>query len=136
MLLDDGISISLVYLLSYWYSSQEMSVKWNCVSSGCFTIGNGTRQGGVLSPYLFSRYIRGLLQNIVNSDIGCYIGDMCVNILAYADDIVLLCPSWKGMQSLIDKLLLCAESINMSCNVTKTVCMVINPLNRSYSVII
>ena len=35
------------------------------------------------------------------------------------------------MQSLIDKLLLCAESINMSCNVTKTVCMVINPLNRS-----
>ena len=70
---------------------------------------NGTRQGGVLSAYLFSRYIRGLLQNIVNSDIWCYIGDMCVvNILAYADDIVLLCPSWKGMQSLIDKLLLCA----------------------------
>ena len=71
MLLDDGISISLVYLLSYWYSSQEMSVKWNCVSSsGCFTIGNGTRQGGVQSPYLFSRYIRGLLQNILKTDIG------------------------------------------------------------------
>jgi len=120
MLLDDGISIPLVYLLSYWYSSQEMSVKWNYVSSGCFTIGNGIRQGGVLSPYLFSRYIRGLLQNIVNSDTRCYIGDMCVNILAYPDDIVLLCPLWKGMQSMIDKLLLCAESINMSCNVTKT----------------
>jgi len=74
-----------------------MSVKWNCVSSGCFTIGNGTRQGGVLSAYSFSRYIRGLLQNIVNSDIECCIGDICVHILEYANDTVLLCPSWKGM---------------------------------------
>jgi len=34
-----------------------MYVKWNSVVSDCFTITNGTRQGGVLSPYLFSRYI-------------------------------------------------------------------------------
>jgi len=52
MLLDDGIPVALVHLLVFWYSKQEMCVKWN---SGCFTIGNGTRQGGVLSPYLFSR---------------------------------------------------------------------------------
>jgi len=131
MLLDDGISITLVGLLSFWFSHQEMCIKWNGVISGCFSVGNGTRQGGVLSPYLFSRYIRGLLQNVADSHIGCYIGCMAVNILAYADDIVILSLSWRGLQALIDKLLLCARSIDMACNARKTVCMVVNPQCRS-----
>jgi len=110
MLLDDGIPVAPVHLLVFWYSKQEMCVKWNSVLSGCFTIVNGTRQGGVLCPYLFSRYIRGLIQSIASSHAGCSIGDMMVNtrILAYADDIVLLSPSWRGLQYLIDKLLLYA----------------------------
>jgi len=83
MLLDDGIPVALVHLLVFWYS------KWNSVLSGRFTIGNGTRQSGVLSPYLFSRYIRGLIQSIASSHVRCSIGDMMVSILAYADDIVL-----------------------------------------------
>jgi len=60
---------------------------------------------------------------------------MMVNILAYADDIVLLFPSWRGLQYLIDKLMLCAKTINMTCNERKTVCMVFNPQNRSRTVL-
>jgi len=86
-----------------------MCVKWNSALSGCFTIGNDRRQGGVLSPYLFSRYIRGLIQSIASSHVGCSISDIMANILAYADDIVLLSPSWRGLQYRIDKLMLCAE---------------------------
>jgi len=52
MLLDDGISSTLVSLLSFWFSHQEMCVKWNGAVYGCFSVGNGTRQGGVLSPYI------------------------------------------------------------------------------------
>ena len=33
--------------------------------------------------------------------VGCYCGDMVVNHLMYADDIVLLAPSGKGMQVLL-----------------------------------
>jgi len=74
MLLDDGIPTAVVHLLSFWFSHQQMCVKWNDgVMSGRFTVGNGTRQGGVLSPYLFSRYIRGTLHSIAESHIGCYI---------------------------------------------------------------
>jgi len=40
--------------------------------SDCFTIDNVTRQGAVLSPYLFSGYIRGILHSITESCIGCY----------------------------------------------------------------
>jgi len=62
--------------------------------SDCFRIGNGTRQGGVLSPWFFARYVRDLLSEVVNSRIGCNIGGIFLNILAYADDIVLMAPSW------------------------------------------
>jgi len=94
-------------------------------------ITNGTRQGGVLSSYLFSRYIRGMIHNNASCHIGYNIGDMASNILAYADDIVLLSPSWRGLQYLIDRLLLCAEDINMTCTDRKTVYMVFSPCNRS-----
>jgi len=60
MLIDDATAVEMVKLLDFWYSRQEMRVKWNSIISECFTIANGTRQGGVLSPCLFSRYIRGM----------------------------------------------------------------------------
>ena len=49
-------------------------------------------QGGILSPILFCRYIRDLLHDIAQAGIGCNIGGVFINILAYADDIVLLAP--------------------------------------------
>ena len=66
-----------------------------------FTTSNGTRQGGILFPFLFCRYIRDLLHDIAQAGIGCNIGGVFVNILAYADDIVLLAPSWRAMQDLL-----------------------------------
>jgi hypothetical protein len=128
-LLDDNIDCSLIALLAAWYSGQKASVQWKGTFSASFSIGNGTRQGGVLSPYLFSRYIRDLIVAIVQSEIGCKIGGVFYNVLAYADDIVLLAPSWRALQSLINLLDECANDINMVCNIAKTVCMVYNPKN-------
>lgn len=84
----------------------------------------------ILSPYFFTRYIRELISTIVLTNIGCNIGGVFYNILAYADDIVLLAPSWRALQLLINQLSQCAVHINMSCNVDKTVCMVFNPNSR------
>jgi len=60
----------------------------------CFTNGNGARQGGILSPYFFTRYIRELIFEISNCNVGLTLGAFFCNIVAYADDIVLLAPSW------------------------------------------
>ena len=49
-----------------------------------FTIGNGTRQGSVLSPHLFSRYIRELLSELEAARVGCCVGGQLINVLAYA----------------------------------------------------
>ena len=129
-LLDDNINHNVVALLAVWYSKQQACVRWKQINSSPFNIGNGTRQGGLLSPYLFSRYIRELLMAIVQSNIGCNIGGVPYNILAYADDIILMAPSWRALQSLIDLLSHCAIEISMSCNVTKTVCMIFNPKRK------
>jgi len=99
-LLDDNIAVDLVALLAYWYSHQQMCVRWKTVLSGLFLLGNGTRQGGILSPHLFSRYVRELLEGIISSNVGCNIGGKFFNTLAYADDMVLL-ASWFALQKLL-----------------------------------
>jgi len=87
-------------------------------------MGSGTRQRGVLSPYLFSRYITEVLQTIVGTAIGCFIGNHYLNVLAYDDDLVILAPSWRGLQLLLDILLVQSLLTDLSCNISKTVCMV------------
>ena len=82
----------------------------------------------------FTRYIRELLSGVINSSIGCNIGGYMVNILAYADDIVLLAPSWRARQQLLDKLQVKAGDIDMCCNSKKTVCMIFSPKCQSKTV--
>jgi len=94
-------------------------VRWHNTFSQWFTIGNGTRQGGVLSPMLFARYIRDLLHALVSTKVGCNIGGLFFNVLAYADDIVLLAPSWAALQQLLDVFSLGVCEIDMVCNVKK-----------------
>jgi hypothetical protein len=53
------------------------------------------------------------------------------NVLAYADDIVLLAPSWRGLRCLLDLLTNHASKINMVINTSKSVCMVFFPSNPS-----
>ena len=75
-LLQDKVDVNIVSMMAYWYASQQLCVKWLSTFSRLFTTTNGTRQGGILSPYLFSRYIRELLGDAVQSRCGCCIGGM------------------------------------------------------------
>jgi len=131
-LLDDGINTIIVAVLAYWYCSQQVCVRWQ--SSICIVvsfIGTGTRRGGLLSPALFSRYIRDLLLLVSTSGVGCNIGGLFVNVLAYANDFVILAPSWKALQQLLSILEKHITDIDMMCIVRKTVCMIFEPKQRS-----
>ena len=50
---------------------------------------------------------------INDSNIGCNIGGYMVNILAYADDLILLAPSLLALQQLLDKLQVTAGDIDV-----------------------
>ena len=78
-----------------------MFVKWGNVTSSVFTVSNGVRQGGVLSPYLFNVYMDGLSTTLNTCQTGCYSGVSKVNHLMYADDLVLLSPCTVGLSRLL-----------------------------------
>jgi len=79
----------------------------------------------------FARYVRDLVAHTVSSRIGCNVGGMFINILVYADDSVLLAPSWWGLQQLLDLVVQQSALINMSPNTQKSVCMTFLPRDRS-----
>ena len=63
---------------------------------------NGVRQGGVLSPILFSVYLDGLLQKLADSGAGCHWGHLFAGAVCYADDIVLLAPCPSALRILLN----------------------------------
>ena len=58
-------------------------------------------KGGFLSLYLFAIYINGLVDKIRNCAFGCYIINVCMATLLYADDILLVASSVTSLQMLL-----------------------------------
>ena len=87
-----GMCPLTIRLLLNMYIQQKLQVKWNNHKSYKFNVTNGVRQGGVLSPFLFSVYMDELLVTLRNNGVGCHMGHHFVGAFGYADDIILLCP--------------------------------------------
>ena len=62
----------------------------------------GLKQGGSASAYLFTIYVDNLIDKIERSGSGMNIGNLKIEILLYADDIILLSQSKQEMQTLLD----------------------------------
>ena len=78
-----------------------MCVRWGNSLSDPFHVNNGVRQGGILSPYLFNVYMDDLSQSLNCCKTGCWSGEIMINHLMYADDLVLLSPSATGLRELL-----------------------------------
>ena len=74
------------------YTNQSIRVKWGNTTGHKFAISNGVRQGGVISPLLFTLYIDNLLERLRPVGVGCYIGKTFHGAFGYADDLILLTP--------------------------------------------
>jgi len=46
------------------------------------------RQGGVLSPLLFSVYVNDMIQKLCDKSLGYYVGDVYCGCVMYADDLI------------------------------------------------
>ena len=119
-----GVPTCLVNIVEYWYANQYASVTFKNSYSEEWKISNGVRQGGVLSGLLFNIYIDSLLNKISNVNIGCKLGIINANIIAYADDIVLLAPSANALRMLINMANSCASELKLAFNYSKTKVMI------------
>ena len=94
-LVQSGVPGYIVRIFCYWYVQQTMCIRGGSSLSSSFCLSNGVRQGGILSPYLFNVYVDDL------SRTGCLSGNITINHLMYADDLVLLSPSATGLRELL-----------------------------------
>ena len=124
-LINRNMPMYFVRILERWYSEQTtgMCIKWG----NCFSISNGVRQGGILSPYLFSIYLDDLFMLLKKAAPGCYVGNVLVNHLMYADDIFCFYPSAKGLRLLLDICCKYADDHGIVFNGKKTNCLVFKP---------
>ena len=67
-----------------------MKVRWGNTLSSLFQVGNGVKQGGILSPVLFNIYIDKLSTTLNNTAIGGQIDGQLHNHLCYADNMCLI----------------------------------------------
>jgi len=73
--------------------SKNFENRWSYV----FCIGSGVRQAGVLSPALLNVFINIVLTRLQTLGVGCWVQQLYVGCLLYADDIILLCPTLTGL---------------------------------------
>jgi hypothetical protein len=122
-MIDKNIPPPLIKIIRTMYENQYVNVCYNNTESNFWKIGNGARQGAILSPLIFNFYVNDILEAITEMD-GCKVGFYKVNILGYADDIVLLAPSVENLQKILNKIYIMISSHSLVINLNKSVYMV------------
>ena len=122
-LLKYGITGNIYKVIKSMYANPQYFVMINGAISPKFSSSNGVKQGCSLSP---------ILSNIFQNDIhdifqGCHpvkIGDISINSLSWADDLLLLSSSKEGLQSCLVKLHEYCNKWGLVVNESKTKSMV------------
>ena len=97
-----NIPAIVIRALIFAYEEQKGWVRLCGQDSDQFKIANGTRQGSVLSPHLFSAcYLDDLIAKLRKMDLGCHIAGLWFGVCAYADDLVLLCNNRDILQRMV-----------------------------------
>ena len=105
-LLEEGIKGKFYWAIQSLYKDPQACVKVNEYYSGWFPTPHGVKQGDCLSPTLFAIFINNLAKEIKELKLGVnYDLDNTLDILLYADDIILAAENEKDLQ----KMLKCAE---------------------------
>ena len=75
------------------YTQSVMKVRWRSETSNSFTLQNRVKQGGCLSPMLFTVYFDGLIRRLKAKDIGCFTSRRYCGVFGYAYGLALVSPT-------------------------------------------
>jgi len=119
-LISQGVCPIVTRLLLRLYTRQMIRVRWGEAVTDGFLATNGVKQGGVLSPSLFTLYIDPLLRRLSNAGIGCHMGNVFCAGLGYADDVILMSPSRMSLKRQLHLCATYAEEFNVAFNPAKS----------------
>ena len=89
-------------ILITWYDGLQCRVKWDGYHGDWFPVTAGVRQGGILSPDFYNIYVDDLIRKLQQTGVGCYVSMVFAAAIFYADDMCVLSPSLRGLQTLLD----------------------------------
>ena len=95
-------------------------------------MGNGVKQGGILSPILFCTNLDELLVKLQAANVGCFVGNIFVGALAYADDLTLLAPSASAKKKMLHICEEYAVEYTIKFNANKSKCHVLNSQREEF----
>ena len=92
-------------LLRNLYAGQEATVRTGHGTTDWFQIGNGVRQGSILSSCLFNLYAQYIMRNagLEEAQAGIKIAGRNINNLRYAYDTTLMAESEEELKSPLDE---------------------------------
>ena len=117
-----GIPDHLTCLLRNLYAGQEATVRTGHGTTDCFQIGQGVRQGYILSPCLFNFYAEYIMRKagLEETQAGIKFAGRNINNLRYADGTTLMAESEEELKSLLMKVKVESEKVGLKLNIQKT----------------
>ena len=89
------------------------------------------RQGAVSSGILFNSYLNEVISDISKLPAGCTLNCSKVNILGYADDLVLVDPTDQALQLMLNALTSKLSTLSLQVNVQKSCNIVFRHSNKN-----
>ena len=125
-----GIPDHLTCFLRNLYSGDEATVTTRHGTTDWFQIGKRVRQGCILSPCLFNLYAEYIMRNagLEEAQAGIKIAGRYINNLRYADDTTLMAESEEELKSLLMKVKVESEKVDLKFNIQKTKIMASGPI--------
>ena len=125
-LLKIGVGSKFYNIIKNMYSKSRSCIKVKTGLTNYIDLNLGVRQGDNLSPNLFKIFINDLPKYLEETIDPVNIGDLTLNCLMYADDVVILSTSKTGLQEKLKKLEKFCSDWCLQVNINKSKVIVFN----------
>ena len=129
-LLKHNITGPFYNIIKNMYSKNSLCLRLNDQITPFFKSSIGVRQGDVLSPNIFKLFINDLPDMFVQCIDEVNVNNCRVDCLMYADDIVILSDTEKGLQKRLDILQAYCMKWCLNVNLNKTKVLVFNKTGK------